>query len=404
MTKPTLSSLIDEYISGKREAKLERWATHQAWLTDAANRAAQINFVSHAPKFTHGDAKGSGALVAAITAQNAGYLSTASLNSATLDVTGNAAALDVAGLLLLQAPDEPNLLAQLQQGQTSALAPFAPNPEQLNLWRQGLLQALTSTEVRSHALLKQTYFPIGDDQYHLLSPLFASSLYHEIHNRIEHARFSEEAKAAREARKNQQPHHQALVEFQRLAEFHSGGSKPQNTSLLNNKRGGRILLFSCQPPTWTANQIKMPLTDDGFWHEFGYRVRHIVATLIRLLKQPNLAISLVKQQRIDLVSQLVDELHQYAALLRSNHRPTEPLEHQLSPALSYWLGHSSLEPTENWGDQIGKAFGQQLNHKLRQHFDQIGDAELQVWRKQVEQELRGFVHDISVFATQEAQP
>ena len=79
-----LSSVIDDYISARQEAKPEKWSSKGEWLDDAAKRAKQITLVTHAPKFTHGDARGIGARVEGMTGEE--YLSTASLTAPVIDV------------------------------------------------------------------------------------------------------------------------------------------------------------------------------------------------------------------------------------------------------------------------------------------------------------------------------
>ncbi|WP_279474606.1 type I-F CRISPR-associated protein Csy1 [Aeromonas veronii] len=58
MSETSLSSAIDDYISARQEAKPDKWPSKADWLDDAAKRAKQITLVTHAPKFTHGDARG----------------------------------------------------------------------------------------------------------------------------------------------------------------------------------------------------------------------------------------------------------------------------------------------------------------------------------------------------------
>ena len=122
------------------------------------------------------------------------------------------------------------------------------HPAQLENWLRGLKLALQDTQPSSHTLCKQVYFPVGDGQYHLLAPLFSSSLSQAIHQAIDHSRYSKEMAAAREARYNQQPHDKPVVAYPDLALTFSGGSKPQNISQLNAIRGGRTYLLPAQPP------------------------------------------------------------------------------------------------------------------------------------------------------------
>lgn len=126
MKEGTLFSFITAFIAGRRQTKLEAFdkaaakrsedsATlaaerrelelryePKAWLTDAAKRAGQINLVTHAAKFTHGDSKSSSIYSEAVAQE--GYLSTAALSGLEPDAVGNAAALDVAKLLQTRVP------------------------------------------------------------------------------------------------------------------------------------------------------------------------------------------------------------------------------------------------------------------------------------------------------------
>jgi CRISPR-associated protein Csy1 len=95
-----------------------------------------------------------------------------------------------------------------------------------------------------HKLAKQGYFPVGDD-YHLLSPLFATSLVHAMHQKMIAFRFGDEVKAIWKARREKTWHPTPLTLFPDSAEMHFGGTKPQNISYLNSVRGGRSWLLSC---------------------------------------------------------------------------------------------------------------------------------------------------------------
>ncbi len=141
--------------------------------------------VTHALKFIHTDAKGSSIYAAAMVnssdEENSHYVSTASIpSSIKIDVVGNAAALDVASLLQLEQNGE-SLIAVIARGDSSALQPFAESENQLSEWMNGFQQVLIPKELSSHTLAKQLYFPVGDNEYHLLSPLFASSLVQELY-------------------------------------------------------------------------------------------------------------------------------------------------------------------------------------------------------------------------------
>jgi hypothetical protein len=62
----------------------------------------------------------------------------------------------------------------------------------------------------SHKLAKQGYFPAGDG-YHLLSPLFATSLVHAMHQKMVALRFGDEVKAIWKARRENLASHSTNV-------------------------------------------------------------------------------------------------------------------------------------------------------------------------------------------------
>ncbi|PVZ89028.1 type I-F CRISPR-associated protein Csy1 [Serratia sp. S1B] len=398
MSETSLSLAIDAYISSRQEAKPDKWPTKADWLDDASKRAKQITLVTHAPKFTHGDARGVGARVEANGEGNM-YLSTANLAESAIDVIGNAAALDVANLLLLEAGGH-RLVDRIKEGDPSALSPFTKSKEQLGEWCGGLSLALECGVATSHTLAKQTYFPLPEGAYHLLSPLFASSLCHALHQRIDHARFSDQAKEAREARRKELFSESPIVDFPHLAEQHFGGTKPQNVSLLNSKRYGRTYLLNCQPPSWQS-RLAAPESEAHFWQQYSYQVRAITRELTGFLKlvEDKDNNHTIKQRRAELVNELVDMLHNYAAQLRTlpagwSQKMTEPMQQ----AFCYWLDRGITQKPADWEKRVGLEFGRWLNRQLQKQLGHIGDAELLVWRRQLARELRLLKQDLEEWA------
>lgn len=437
MTTSSLSSAIDDYIASRRQNRAEarekeaqkrrqeladdplalagfeteQTALAQAeaekfapanWLDDAARRAKQITLVTHAPKYTHGDAKGSGVLASPDLART-DYLCTAALTDLAIDVVGNAAALDVANLLLLVADGE-RLVDVLARGDGSPLRPFARDEAQLAEWLSGFKQALESGAPSSHPLAKQVYFPVAGG-YHLLGALFATSLTQALHERIDRERFGEEAKAARVARRNKLPHRKIVVEFPQLAIQTFGGTKPQNVSLLNSGRRGRAYLLNCQPPRWKT-QDKPPANDQVFWRQFGYLVRERVRELKYYLLSVVTSDSTlaIRDRRAELVAELVAELHQFAA--RIQYRPEGwSRASELTIHMAHWLDPKrddadfvASRERNDWQPEVGAQFARWLNAQLQHAQLQMKDVEHHVWRKIVSRELHLLKDDLEVLA------
>ncbi|WP_281221752.1 type I-F CRISPR-associated protein Csy1 [Photobacterium sanguinicancri] len=367
------------------------------WLDSAAKRASQISMATHAVKFTHSSAKGTNVLAADLGQDNR-YLDTAVLQMPAIDAVGNAAALDVARLLQLSDDNGKSLLDYLKLDDVSSLKVIAKNDTQLEEWRVGLKQALLDATPSSHTLAKQVYFPIADNEYHLLAPLYSSSLSQAIYQEINHSRFSQEMVAAREARKKQVPHSEPVVAYPNLAVTIAGGSKPQNVSQLNSGRGGRNYLFSTRPPEWQS-QLKAPLTSDNiFTHpELRYATRFAIKRLVSFLiqvnqqeRESNLAIR-------NKVKRLVDEVID-AVFAKVSQWQQLPLgwsdeTNELPAAQCRWLDPSNPkwdQHDDQWQQDIAKAFGGWLvanvNHFAKDELS-LGLVESNQWQEAFKQAL-----------------
>ncbi len=191
---------VEERLSEERGLLSEKYQINN-WLTDAANRAKQINLVTHAPKYTHSDTRSIGILCKKGEGieQAESHLCSSSLQEMVIDVIGNAAAMDVAGLLQLSA-DGVSLLDEISTGCSETLKALAISDKQYQTWFDGFSEALESKNLNSGQLSKQLYYPVYDG-YHLLCPLYASSLSQALYLRLTHAAYAEESKTARKARK-----------------------------------------------------------------------------------------------------------------------------------------------------------------------------------------------------------
>lgn len=112
---------------------------------------------------------------------------------------------------------------------------------------------------------------MNDANYHLLAPLYASSLAHRVFQTINEERFGEAAKEARQARREGLFVQQAVHEYPQLVVQKLGGTKPQNISQLNSERGGNNYLLASLPPIWTSADAKRLLGTDKMFLAYGRR-------------------------------------------------------------------------------------------------------------------------------------
>lgn len=266
----TFHTAIAGFIEARREAKLKgkddevdaaskyQYAT---WLADAARRVGQIQAVTHVLKATHPDARGSSLHVTPTNLPLRSEIGSHLLGTNYAeDVVGNAAALDVFKLLKLEV-DGRRLLDWAQSGDVDLQAALSDDAEQARNWMRAFASLVHEEgQPTSHTMAKQLYWLAGDSpqndaQYHLLQPMFSSSLAHVVHANIQDARFGEANKETRQARRENKPAEQIYRDYRGLAVRKLGGTKPQNISQLNSERGGvNYLLASLPPSAWAPRR------------------------------------------------------------------------------------------------------------------------------------------------------
>lgn len=401
--EPKLAKLKEEEVA-ERQKLLE---AHQpaCWIADAAHRVGQIQQVSHSLKFTHPSAEGSSLSSTGNGAAGVLEVGTHALQDEWRpDVVGNAAALDVYKFLRLEVGGKTLLDRAITQDTALIkafgddvkakewIAAFATLPES-----KGLLA--------SHKLAKQVYWPLGGGSYHLLSPLFSSPLAQVVYKRINEDRFSEEARAAQEARRAGKAHYQGCRDYPSLAIQSFGGSKPQNISQLNSERRGENYLLASVPPQWESVAVKLPLRVNSVFKARGFfarrsEVRWVVEVLQKFLHgvadvKGNIHI---RRTRYRLVATLCDQVFQIAAELRE----LEPGwsaggDCHLNLAEQCWLDPERGMNDEafathyrrgDWKDEVCSGFANWLNVRLQTRQTLFGAAEAREWRHMLDQELR----------------
>lgn len=387
------------------------------WLDDAAKRAKQISLVTHALKFTHGDARGSSVL-SLENLEDADYLVTASLANLAIDAVGNGAALDVAALLQLEYEGQ-TLAQSVSDGDFSALAFLSDNQAQLTEWVEGFKLALADKALSSHTLAKQLYFPTAYGQYHLLSPVFASSLAHQFNGKITAVRYGDEPEAIRKARKAGKYHDKPDIRFLDTAIQRFGGSNPQNISQLNTQRGGKTNLLNCAPPSWQST-LQPPLNEQSIFssREFNRRVWRDLQELQRYLLSVKGRDSTLEIRRniAAYVNDLIDGLLNYAAEVQglSEHAGWSLQNCLLKPAEQLWLDtwcedlqFQQKRANSNWQQDICMAFAGWLNSKLNKALKNdglvFGTVQYQHWAKLLSPRLREYELGTMVFSAGKAQ-
>jgi CRISPR-associated protein Csy1 len=388
-----------------KRAELQQAFIPAIWLEDAARRVSQIQAVTHSLKQIHPDAKGTNLycppeMLPELTVVGSHCLG----DNFAGDVVGNAAALDVHKLLKITHQGK-SLLTLVLAHDTDLASALSDDPVQSDSWIKafsGLIEP--RGQVTSHALAKQFYWLTGDDphndtNYHLLAPLYASSLAQSVYQTVQDDRFSEEAKAARQARRDGTFCERPVHEYPQLAVQQLGGTKPQNISQLNSERRGNNLLLASLPPSWRSVALKPLLNTDSMFIRYGRRpeVRNLVKTLLVFLKSEPVGNVETRTRRVELVDSLIDEFLQFSAELRSLPPGwSQMTECRLGAAERHWLDPDGISQTNAQSGQalptdtterISAGFANWLNAQLRDPLP-MGDPEYLAWRRQVYEQIK----------------
>ena len=249
--KEKAAQTLEEYI---RESAEKKNKTIFQWLADVTENIAQCKMAFYVGKYVHPDSRVSAYQSSHVTED--GYVVTDG-NTCVPDILTPAQDIGSANFLLFPVNQEITVLEDLlgKGGRTREVLermglPFAPLEKAAEDLKQrsGAMPASTETQLR------QVYFPVGEDQYHLLTILPASSLMWKCAGIIRNLRAG--AFAAHDAK--DPAYGSDWAEIRDLTMVGFGGTKPQNISALNSKRGGKAFLIPSLPPILASQTVRLP--------------------------------------------------------------------------------------------------------------------------------------------------
>ena len=395
-----------EKISEKKgadEAELDKIRARfrrETWLADAARRSSRIHLATHVPKYSHPDAGGSGLLYMAdaAAAVPAGYVGTNSCSLSCEDAWGNAADLDVFKFLKLEHEGK-SLSQRVLEHDVNLLAAFSDNRELAESWMADFLRFLAGdSRPLSHELAKQVYFPLENGGYHLLSPLFPTSLVQQVYLTLREDRFGEGAGEARKA------HHGGLAcshgycEYPDMLTQKFGGTKPQNISQLNSERHGENWLLPSLPPVWGSGRMRLPLrVTSVFGPTLGnlpevVRARRALVSFLERTAGEYTNIR-IRRTRAALLKDLLTAVVEWAARIRAEapgwsadaacHLPEEEcfwLDPRRGELDSEWQEQRNLK---QWVDVLLDRAASWCNGQLTTRRLGMGDDEHHAWKREL---------------------
>jgi len=250
------------------------------------NEGKRIVKASHVLKFSHSSSESEGLILDE--KSNDLLLTTSGFKKDIIfDIAHNNGALITVSRFLALNLSGKMIIDMVLDGDFFFLEGFYKNKEQLECWKQGFSNLVERREIKTTDKARQIYFPLEMNSYelnkfnyHIITPLFSSSMAEEIYSRIKETKFGGVHKDISKQRYENKYHIKDFVICPNLAVQKFGGAQPQNISMLNKSRTfntdpkktwGVTYLLSTQPPIW-ENQSKPPvykksLFDESFFYQ-----------------------------------------------------------------------------------------------------------------------------------------
>ncbi|MCE9686510.1 hypothetical protein LZP73_09825 [Shewanella sp. AS16] len=257
---------------------------------------------------------------------------------------------------------------------------------------------------QSYFLSKQVYFPIAENDYHLLLPLTSSSLAQSIHMELRKY-FDDEQAQAREQRKKGKYSPFSVVSYPNKAKINITASNHSNASALNGKRGGKITLLSAQPPTWIPQDISYLQAEELFDKSLTLQLAAEIKELkdyLKLLKNKSLSDSApvraaaITRKLQTIISALFD------LVLMANINEAQPkwtIESKLPLACQLlfepWRDDEIAKNAKlsgDWKKELSQEFALWLNRQLNKNSKlNLTPIHAELWSTIFTEELRTFI-------------
>lgn len=255
---------------------------------------------------------------------------------------------------------------------------------------------------------KQILFPIGNDAYMTLFPVYPSSLAHELFIKISDKKFNESNKLARENRSKQNVIQQSYFSIHDLAFVKLGGTKPLNVSVLNNKQGGRNYLLPSLPPKFQgSNVIRIaPYAQSVFESKaIEYYAKDDLQAVFEVVQSIDKGFD-IRDKRKLAIDKMIACIFEIAMDIQQNRIAgwSKEKEYENLPMFEkYWLDphRAELEGEENfkharenedWHKDIAKRFANWLQKTLKERFPEIkhdfGEPEHNEWFREMQSEIK----------------
>lgn len=376
--KKNISAAMSDAEVLEKQQECEQNFLLDNWLPDAARRICSRALTTHPSKFSHpstGVGKTNikdGTFVTPVlfagNQRNDGFVRSGNVRFDLTDSVGDAGALAAEDFLRVTLSDGMSVLQHIESETKVARELLTVKGVDYEQLRSSFLAIKSTSEGTStNSKIKQVYFPVADQQYHLLSLLTHSGHLFELRQRLDE--LGRETNRVREYKKLNQYHPAGYQEIFGLTTIGFGGTKPANISVLNNKFAGKAHLLASIPPELTPRDIRLPKTD-FFKESFTARqAKEVLESLHRLFQTDYNNINLRDgrdyriQQYVDLVIEKMWQVRLFLEAYSGELSSALPLEQKI------WLYPEFAEQRQQedeWLDKIIRHIARGLiNHYSR---------------------------------------
>lgn len=382
------------------------------WIPDAATRMAkQLKFGTHISKGVHPMSRGDNISFDKTDDLSVTLIGTHSIESNYIDANSSAAALPLAAFFDFEIDDTTKIRDLILVDNTDFVASLAGDQSLAKTYQQNFKAALQNvitepvTDERNKQLLWVTNAYQGEDidelNYINIIPLYPSVLTHEMYQRINQLKFSDENKAARDNRFKKTADQQSYISLNNLATVQLGGTKSQNVGRLNNFQSGRNYLLPSLPPILNlADSTFKPskFANTIFAKSLANKVNPILQDIFYVVKSAKNTVD-IRDARKEAMDEILKRIFEFANYMRNDLPAGWTKDSELDECEQFWLDPKRAElPDEEewsarreqteWHKETIHRFARWMNTLLQEKFKdirtEIADPEHNQWEQDID--------------------
>ena len=382
------------------------------WIPDAATRMAkQLKFGTHISKGVHPMSRGDNISFDKTDDLSVTLIGTHSIESNYIDANSSAAALPLAAFFDFEIDDTTKIRDLILVDNTDFVASLAGDQSLAKTYQQNFKAALQNvitepvTDERNKQLLWVTNAYQGEDidelNYINIIPLYPSVLTHEMYQRINQLKFSDENKAARDNRFKKTADQQPYISLNNLATVQLGGTKSQNVGRLNNFQSGRNYLLPSLPPILNlADSTFKPskFASTIFAKSLANKVNPILQDIFYVVKSAKNTVD-IRDARKEAMDEILKRIFEFANYMRNDLPAGWTKDSDLDECEQFWLDPKRAElPDEEewsarreqteWHKETIHRFARWMNTLLQEKFKdirtEIADPEHNQWEQDID--------------------